>query len=138
MSDEPWRQDVVDALRRGMKIEAVKLYRAATGTGLAEAKTVVDALEQTLRSGQLPEDAVVLPDHLEHALIEDLRAGNFIGAIKRYRVATGSDLYDSKQAMEALAHQKGIAVPSPVPIAALTMIIAVLLGIAIAIFYFNR
>lgn len=37
--------DVLDALARGKKIEAVKLYRDATGTGLKEAKQAVDAIE---------------------------------------------------------------------------------------------
>ena len=32
------------ALARGKKIEAIKLYREATGTGLKEAKDFVDAL----------------------------------------------------------------------------------------------
>jgi len=117
MTNEPWRRDVIDALRRGAKIEAINLYREATGTGLAEAKSVVEALEQSLRTGQLPEEVAMLPDDLEHALIEDLRSGKFIHAIKRYRDATGSDLYDSKQAMEALAHRQGIPVASPMPIA---------------------
>ena len=35
--------DVVEALRRGNKIEAIKRLREATGLGLAEAKSVVDA-----------------------------------------------------------------------------------------------
>jgi ribosomal protein L7/L12 len=33
-----------DALRAGNKIEAIKLYRAATGLGLKEAKDAVDAM----------------------------------------------------------------------------------------------
>jgi len=37
---------VVDALRRGRKIEAIKEYRAATGTGLKEAKDYVEELER--------------------------------------------------------------------------------------------
>jgi len=37
--------NVVEALRRGNKIEAIKLLRAATQVGLAEAKGVIDALE---------------------------------------------------------------------------------------------
>ena len=132
MSNEPWRRDVVEALRRGAKIEAIKLYREATGTGLAEAKSVVEALEQSLRTGQLPEVAVMLPDDLEHALIEDLRSGNFISAIKRHRDATGSGLYESKQAMEALALRKGISIASPMPIAIWMSAIAVALAGVIA------
>ena len=35
-------EEVVDALRRGRTIEAIKHYRKATGAGLAEAKSVID------------------------------------------------------------------------------------------------
>lgn len=35
--------DAIGALRRGNKIEAIKLTRAATGLGLKEAKDCVDA-----------------------------------------------------------------------------------------------
>jgi ribosomal protein L7/L12 len=37
---------VLDALRRGRKVEAIKEYRAATGTGLKEAKDYVEALQR--------------------------------------------------------------------------------------------
>jgi len=37
---------VVDAVRRGKKIEAIKAYRAATGAGLKEAKDYVDEFER--------------------------------------------------------------------------------------------
>jgi ribosomal protein L7/L12 len=37
--------DVVEALRRGAKIEAIKRYRQATGVGLKEAKDFVEALQ---------------------------------------------------------------------------------------------
>ena len=36
---------VLEALKKGNKLEAVKLLRAATQTGLKEAKMVVDALQ---------------------------------------------------------------------------------------------
>jgi hypothetical protein len=35
--------DVVDAIKSGQKIEAIKLLRLATGLGLANAKVLVDA-----------------------------------------------------------------------------------------------
>jgi len=48
MSEEPIDQSVVDAvtkaLEHGRKIEAIKVYREATGKGLREAKEFVDAL----------------------------------------------------------------------------------------------
>src|SRR5258706_4742336 len=37
--------DVVDALRQGNKIEAIKRLRAATKVGLAEAKAAIDTAE---------------------------------------------------------------------------------------------
>ena len=37
--------EVLEALKRGNKLEAIKLLRAAAKVGLAEAKTVVDAIQ---------------------------------------------------------------------------------------------
>jgi len=39
-----------DALFRGHKIQAIKLYREGAGVGLAEAKTAVEGLEAELRA----------------------------------------------------------------------------------------
>lgn len=39
-------QPVLDALRRGKKIEAIKEYRAATGAGLEEAKEYVEEIQR--------------------------------------------------------------------------------------------
>jgi Ribosomal protein L7/L12 C-terminal domain len=38
--------NVVDALRRGKKIEAIKHYRQATGVGLKEAKDVIEDVQR--------------------------------------------------------------------------------------------
>jgi ribosomal protein L7/L12 len=40
--------DIVDALRSGQKITAIKLWRERTGLGLAEAKDQMDDLERRL------------------------------------------------------------------------------------------
>ena len=40
---------VQEALRRGNKIEAIKIYRELTGTGLAEAKQAIDRGEQFIK-----------------------------------------------------------------------------------------
>lgn len=40
---------IQDALRRGNKIEAVKLYRELTGVGLAAAKSAIDRAEQFIK-----------------------------------------------------------------------------------------
>ena len=39
-------QPVIDALRQGKKIEAIKAYRTATGAGLREAKEYVEELQR--------------------------------------------------------------------------------------------
>ena len=40
---------ILDALRRGQKIEAIKLYREGTGAGLKEAKDSIDVLLVALK-----------------------------------------------------------------------------------------
>lgn len=38
-------REAADALKRGDKIEAIRLYRASTGAGLAEAKEIIEAAQ---------------------------------------------------------------------------------------------
>jgi len=40
---------IQEALRRGNKIEAIKIYRELTGVGLAEAKQAIDQAEQIIK-----------------------------------------------------------------------------------------
>jgi hypothetical protein len=40
---------IQEALRRGNKIEAIKIYRELTGVGLAEAKQAIDNAERFIR-----------------------------------------------------------------------------------------
>ena len=42
------RQQILNALVAGRKIEAIKLYRAATGKGLKEAKDFIDLLAKEM------------------------------------------------------------------------------------------
>jgi ribosomal protein L7/L12 len=44
-SDPILSPQIQEALRRGNKIEAIKIYRELTGVGLAEAKQAVENLE---------------------------------------------------------------------------------------------
>ncbi|QDU55207.1 ribosomal protein L7/L12 [Aeoliella mucimassa] len=48
LTDET-RDQITECLFAGRKIEAIKLYRDATGTGLKEAKDFVDTLSASLR-----------------------------------------------------------------------------------------
>lgn len=106
-------------MRQGNKIQAVKLYREATGCGLAEAKNAVESMEAgfshsteaaelppTFRSGLTPE--------LRSKVLAALRAKKKIEAIKNYREATGLGLAESKDAVEAMegeARQGAAATP---------------------------
>jgi len=49
-SDDPNGIDprIIDLLKRGNKIEAIKIYRELTNTGLAEAKQAVERIEASL------------------------------------------------------------------------------------------
>ena len=47
--NHPLSPQIQDALRRGNKIEAIKIYRELTGVGLAEAKDVIDKVEQFIK-----------------------------------------------------------------------------------------
>ena len=48
-SDPALSPQVQEALRHGNKIEAIKIYRELTGTGLGEAKAVIDRAEQFIK-----------------------------------------------------------------------------------------
>jgi hypothetical protein len=48
-SDPILSPQIQEALRRGNKIEAIKIYRELTGVGLAEAKQAIDQAEPFLK-----------------------------------------------------------------------------------------
>jgi ribosomal protein L7/L12 len=92
-------QEVMELLRDGRKINAIKRYRAATGVGLKEAKEAVEAIarkSEGVSREDVPQDALV------QEVIELLRDGRKINAIKRYRAATGVGLKEAKEAVEAI------------------------------------
>ncbi len=47
-SDPAFSPQIQEALRRGDKIEAIKIYRQLTNAGLAEAKQAVDGIESRM------------------------------------------------------------------------------------------
>lgn len=51
---------IADVLRAGNKIEAIKIYREATGFGLKESKDEVEAIEASLRT-KFPEQFPAKP-----------------------------------------------------------------------------
>jgi ribosomal protein L7/L12 len=97
---------VIALAREGKKIEAIKLYRDLTGAGLKEAKDAVEALER----GDSPASASSRSNEDAADILDLLRAGQKIRAIKLYRDKTGAGLADAKNAVEALAGKSGIPV----------------------------
>jgi ribosomal protein L7/L12 len=91
-------QEVRGLLDRERKIEAIKRVREVTGAGLKEARDAVEAVEQ----GLTPVDAFVLEEPSLRELVELVRNGNKILAIKLYRDSTGAGLREAKDAVEAL------------------------------------
>jgi ribosomal protein L7/L12 len=88
----------------GRKIEAIKLYRDATGAGLAEAKEAVELIEAG-RPPKTESGAVIGDDRALHAVSALVAKGNKIEASKRYREATGLGLKEAKDAVDALERQ---------------------------------
>jgi ribosomal protein L7/L12 len=88
----------------GRKIEAIKLYRDMTGAGLKEAKDAVEALE---RDGSLPTPQKQ-SSGADVDVLDLLRAGQKIRAIKLYRDKTGVGLAEAKNAVEELARANGL------------------------------
>lgn len=111
LSDEMSPAAAVEELVRqlmadGRNMEAIKSFRAATGTGLAEAKQAVEAIArgEGIPTANLGEDFV-------QELLRLLREGHKIEAIKRHREQTNASLKESKDYVEALAARHGVAVP---------------------------
>jgi ribosomal protein L7/L12 len=105
-----WKSEVAELVSQGHKIEAIKLYRERTGTGLKEAKDAVEAVERG-EPLALPGSHVSPGMGTDADLIDLLRRGQKIEAIKLYRERTGTGLREAKEAVERLADQSGIAVP---------------------------
>lgn len=92
----PLPQEVMAALAKGNKIEAIRLLREATGLSLAAAKEAVE------RGGTPPiQDSVVGSQALPAQVLAELARGNKIQAIKLLRKAKGLGLKEAKDAIDA-------------------------------------
>lgn len=103
---------VVELLRSGQKIEAIKRYRELTQVGLKEAKDAVEAMERgepvPVSGGPAPAAAAV------GSSVQDLlRDGRKLEAIKLYRAQTGLGLKEAKDAVEAMELGKPPPLSSP-------------------------
>ena len=105
MSEEQLPPEVVEALGRNEKIQAIKRLRELRGLGLKDAKELVDAF---LKKG---EDRAARPRHhtagdqhgnseLPAEFVEALASNQNIEAIKRLRSARGIGLKEAKDLVD--------------------------------------
>ena len=105
-------REIQDQIRAGRKIEAIKLFRDATGVGLKEAKDAVEQMEaegsttQAAGGGAAPGHDP-LPNADRQRVVAALRAGQKIEAIRIYREATGVGLKEAKDAAGMEAERRG-------------------------------
>jgi ribosomal protein L7/L12 len=108
----PYEADA--AMRRGEKLQAVKITREKLGLSLKDAKELCDAWSPNDPAPPAPDPAeapgdptpavpraALPPGELPAAAVDALGRGNRIEAIKIYREATGEGLRESKEAVEA-------------------------------------
>jgi ribosomal protein L7/L12 len=133
---------VLQALADGNLIEAIKLLRA-TGLGLKEAKDLIDIHQM---GGDVPPsfDATMPSGTLAPNVIEAIRRGNRIDAIRLLRDQTGMGLQEAKDAVEAYeAEHPAVAATSPGEVEAsggspLRWIAALVVAAIVAYYLFRR
>lgn len=107
--DAEFVAELQSLLADGRKIEAIKLYRERTGAGLKEA---VDAVQSLQTGGPLPPPPASRlaagSTDLEADVADLMREGQKIAAVKLYRERTGFGLKEAKDAVEAIARERGI------------------------------
>lgn len=155
-ADRTLPPEVLEALRRGNAIEAIKLLRKSTGLGLKEAKETVEA---QLRSGGgaapraeaaglpfAPSSASDMPERVRAAL----ERGHKVEAVRLLRAQTGLGLREAKDQVELMAaalaarstvHDPGTAglAPGEVPRASHAVWWAVLVALVLlAAWYYWR
>lgn len=129
--DPEFVAELLQCVRAGQKIEAIRRFREATGSSLVEAKDAVEALEagRQIARGDGPPPPASIADN---EILELLRRGNKIAAIKLYRERTGDGLKDSKEAVEALGRAHGISSPQGVGCGGAAIML--LLGLVVTVF----
>ncbi|NQV25461.1 MAG: ribosomal protein L7/L12 [Rhodopirellula sp.] len=130
MNQEDFEEEIRQLLDSGSKIEAIKVYRERTGTGLAEAKDAVEALAAggTLNGEPSAERIAADDPELVDEVKELLGQGNALLAVKLVRERTGRGLKDSKEIVDKIGVDSGLMAQS-----GSGCLGAVLLGIAIPV-----
>lgn len=94
---------IAELVRRGKKIEAVKLYRDTHGTGLKESK---DAVETIAAGGPSASTTSAHAPASDARVLQYIDEGKLILAIKEYRTLHGTGLAESKDAVDRIAAQR--------------------------------
>ena len=107
------------AMRRGSKLEAVKITREKLGLSLKDAKELCDAWSENdpVPAGATAVAPAAAPvpalGELPAACLDALRAGHKIEAIRQYREATGQGLKEAKEAVETYEAAHPELFPAP-------------------------
>ncbi|TYT26616.1 hypothetical protein FZO89_10310 [Luteimonas viscosa] len=107
MSSRPpyFSPQTVEAIARGRTIEAIRLLREDNALGLREAKAAVDAYAAGRRdfTADAPHGPSAAGDHHDLGTSVDglLREGQVIEAVRQVRAATGMNLKDARDWVEA-------------------------------------
>ncbi len=88
--------DILDMIRRGEKLLAVKRYKDEVGVSLVDAKAFIEQLTERLQ--QVEQGDVV--SNIDSEITELIYSGQKIMAVKRYREQHGTSLVDAKEAIE--------------------------------------
>ena len=104
--------DVYEAVAAGELLSAIKAYRFQSGTGLAEAKAIIDAMARGDRlvasvaadDAEDPEAAAQRSAATWARIDELIAQGHKIAAVKVHRDAHGTSLADAKRAVETRMH----------------------------------
>lgn len=102
--------EAVAALQNGQKIEAIKIMHERFGLTLLEAKQVVEQYEYRLIPQQVAQD---MPSYaLPAEVINELRQGNKLAAIKRLRQLRHIDLASAKHTIDTYLQLNPQATPT--------------------------
>ncbi|MEZ5327737.1 MAG: ribosomal protein L7/L12 [Verrucomicrobiales bacterium] len=99
---EEEKQNLINCIRSGQKIQAIKIYSEATGANLADSKHVIEALAVGISENMPPHSGTG-----DSEITALLTQGNKIAAIKLYREKTGVGLAEAKRKVEELAESLG-------------------------------
>jgi ribosomal protein L7/L12 len=109
----PRHEDVVEKVRRGQRIEAVKLYRQFYGVDLGQARKAINLIAdghdpdafRPLHKTPAPQAAILTSELTDPELSRYLEQRQTIQAIKRYRELTGVGLAEAKSVIDELTRK---------------------------------